>query len=133
MFKSGALPSNKGDYLMAGLDAAGDNCYCSFRVPSDFSSLTSVKVVFVVSTTGTIDWTVNTDFGADGETYNTHSDSDTADALGLTDNKIKVLDISDAFTGLVAGDYCGVKLTLDDRGVGPTTIKVIGLEFNYSE
>lgn len=129
MFKIAAYPANLGDYLVAALTAATE-AYCSFAVPSDFSSLTGVYVIVVSDNTETVEWTAETNFGANGEAYNAHSDSVTADDLEVTADQLQVIDISAAFTGLAAGDYCGVKFTAD---AATNYCRVIGLLFTYSE
>lgn len=118
-----------GDFPVIKLDAAGEYIHFTFKCPHDFTTLTHCKVVFLVKSTPTIDWTAITDFGANGEAYNIHSDSDTADDLALTE-VISEIDISGALTGLVADDYVGVKFTLD--AISVQYILVIGLVFKYS-
>jgi len=124
-----------GDYQRYLIDAVGEYVHFSFKVPADFSSLTSVKIVYIPGSTeaATIDWTATTDFGADGEDYNNHSDSATADGLDCyTDRlKIKLVDISAAFTDLAAGDYVGLKFNCDAMS-GTALFYLIGLEFNYN-
>lgn len=117
-------------WLLALLNAGGQNCSCSFAVPSDFKSLVGVYIVFFVATTGTIDWTVNTRFAADGEPNNTHTDTATQDGLAVTDAQIKVLDISAAFTGLAAGDFAGCNFIVDVL-TGTSSVSVLGLLFKY--
>jgi len=104
----------------------------AFGVPKDFSSLTAVKLLFIPTTTGTVDWTVATDFGADGELSTANSDSDTADALSVTDNTLILIDITAAFTGLAAGDFVGVKFLIDVF-TDTTAMLAVGLEFSYTE
>uniref|UniRef100_A0A6M3IFU0 Uncharacterized protein n=1 Tax=viral metagenome TaxID=1070528 RepID=A0A6M3IFU0_9ZZZZ len=126
----------KGDYYSWFLDAASTEAVgFSFGVPADFSSLTTVKIVFIGKGTGTptCDWTVTTDFGADGEAYNANSDTATADGLALVADEIDTIDISAAFTGLAAGDFVGVKFILDAFSGTTPGLYVIGLEFKYAE
>jgi len=110
--------------------STGKLAYWSFKVPHDFTSLTHCKILVIKHTDGTIDWTVNTDFGAVGESYLTHSDSDTADGLAMTNTEIEEIDISAAFTGIAADDYIGVEFILDAISAG--TINLLGLVFKYS-
>ncbi|MBA7564248.1 hypothetical protein ES708_05910 [subsurface metagenome] len=114
------------------LDAGAEYCCAGLAVPSDFGSLVSVKVVYIDRTSDTFDYTVATSFGAAGQAYTTHTDSVTADGVGMTDTIIKSLDVTDAFTGLAADDFVGIKMTMDAL-TGSAEIAVIGFLFTYSE
>ncbi len=119
--------SNQGDFQMV-LMVANSFVYFNFKVPADFTSLTHVKVVGISASGIAVDWTVTTDFAAIGEVYTTNSDSDTANAVGTTINEIEEMDISAAFTGLVAGDIAGVKFVTDNA----CNYELLGLIFKYS-
>jgi hypothetical protein len=82
-------------------------------------------------TTGSFDWTVNTCFGASGESYATHLDSDTADNQAATDQILLELDISAAFTAVAANDDIGVRFLLDVLHT-TTMLKIIGLDVKYA-
>ncbi len=101
------------------------------RVPLDYTTLTSVKAILFPTTTGTIDWTVNTSFGADGETYNLHTDSATADGLAVTNITWKEVDISAAFTGIAAGDNIKINFIVDVL-TDTESIGLLGFNFKYS-
>ena len=98
--------------------AAGGNVIGGFSVPADFTTLTHIKAIGIKETDGTIDWTANVRFGQVGEDYQAHSDSDTANGLAMTDNEIEEVDISAAFTGILAGDKVGVQFKIDAISAG---------------
>ena len=121
--------NNSADYLVYDLDALQIG-YTTIKVPHDFTALTHCKVICFHSDTENIDWTVETDFASEGEANNTHTDSDTANAVAMTASQIASIDISNAFTGIVASDYVGVKFTLDTAAAG--ILHVMGIVFKYS-
>jgi len=131
----GGTEAAKGDYYAQLLVGANEGCGFSFGVPADFSSLTTVKIWGIEkgTNTPTLDWTATTDFGADGEAFNNHSDSATADGEALVADQKEAIDISAAFTGLAAGDSVGVIFQLDAVSGTTPGIWVIGLEFKYAE
>jgi len=128
--RSAGTHSILGDFARWVLDAGGEYVAWSFKIPHDFTGLTSCKVIGIKGTNGDIDWTAETDFAAAGEAYTTHSDSDTADGLTMADGEIEEVDISAAFTGIAADDFVGVKFTLDAITAG--SYSVIGLVFKYA-
>ncbi len=110
---------------------AGDAVYFEFRLPNDFSTLTSAKIAFIPQTTGTFDWTVTTSWGANGEDEQAHTDSATADGQAATDDVILELDVSAALTGLAANDIVGMIFTSD---VFTTTVALhcLGIDIKYT-
>lgn len=102
----------------------------NFKCPHDFTTLTHCYVIGILNANETIDWTAASTFAALTEAYNTHTDSDTANGVAHTANALTAIDISAAFTGLVANDYVTVKYTLDALSDGQ--YRVIGLTFRYS-
>ena len=129
-FTSGFSITSYGNYATGSINT-GKTAHWSFGVPADFGSIISIKIVFVEQATQNIDWTVMTDFSADGETHPAHSDSMTADDYTNTYNRLGQIDITNAFTGLASGDRVGCKLAIDsDDG---TQWQLLYMEFNYAE
>lgn len=83
----------------------------SLPIPTDFSALSKAVIVLKPGAgTGTsIFRSVTTNFAADGENPETHSDSISASALAITEDQMKEDDISAALTGIAAADYIGLK------------------------
>jgi len=130
LFGVGATEGVTGDFYSWFMNGAGELVHFNFKVPYDFTALTHCKVLGIMGANGTIDWTATTEFAAIGEAYNTHSDTDTGNGLAMTASEIEEVDISLAFTGIVAGDFVGVQFTLDAISVG--SYSVIGLVFKYT-
>jgi len=120
-----------GDMAEYRLNSATDTALITLRVPNDFSSLTSAKVIIKPDTTGTFDWTAATTFGANGEAYNNHTDSTTADGQAATDAQLLELDVSAAFTGIAANDIINLTFTLDALDT-TVSIGIAGLDFKYN-
>lgn len=113
-----------------GMTAAGNEITANFVVPHDFNTLLSLKIVGKPAGTGTIDWTCNTGFRAAGESETQHTDSVTVDGEAMTDDVMKEIDLSDALTGLAAGDWVGIQFIYDAES-GTTGFYVVGLVFKY--
>lgn len=103
----------------------------SFRLPADFTSLTSVKVILFGTTTGTFGWTASTRFGANGEAFNNHTGSATAGGQAVTNLQLLELNISAAFAGVAANDIIGLRFTLDTLTT-TVNINLIGLDVKYA-
>lgn len=97
-----------GDYRV---NAVGQNASfnITFRVPDEFTSLISLKVVGILGgTIVTQSVTLNSDYGAIGEAYNNHSETQGI-SISATAGVITSFDVSGVFTSLAAGDSCGLK------------------------
>jgi len=128
---SGTVGSAVGDHHGVQLSPAGENCFFEFRMPADFTTLTSALISIIPQTTGTFDWTVTTDFCANGEAVTTHSDSATANGQAGTNLTMLELDVSAALTGLAANDIVGMLFTLDVLTT-TTGIVITGLDIKYT-
>jgi hypothetical protein len=131
LYGSGGAEAARDSYSAYALDGATDHVHFNFHIPADFTSLTSVKVLIIPVTTGTFDWTVATYFAANGEAYNTHTDSMTADTQAVTNLQVLELDISDAYTGIAVGDNVGTRFTLDALDT-TTYLDILGLNIKYA-
>ena len=117
-----------GKFPVALLNASGEDAYIAFGVPHDFSSITNSEVICIgAATSATAGIDVASYYAADGEAYNTHSESDTASTYSITTDQIDSLDISGILSSLAAGDYVGIEVTYGD-----TAIYVLGVRFRYA-
>ena len=135
LFGTGATEGAALGYYGWKMDAAGEVVITSFKVPHDFSSITNSEIIFIGVDLDdeTFDWTATTYFAAVGESYDTHSDSTTADGAALSNGQHQSLDISAAFTGLAADDYAGLTFTVDAVSDGANGyIYALGLRLRYS-
>ena len=127
----GAIQDHNGTHVGYNAVGAGGKAYCTFRIPSDFTSLTSAKIALIPTATGNFDWTTLVHFGASGQDTETHTDTQTADAQACTDDQLLELDITASFTGIAVDDIVGVGITFDAMAT-TTDIYVLGLNIKYS-
>lgn len=125
-----------GYYATWTMGDAADSVALNFIVPHDFTAITEAVIVYIEDDAANpaqhFDWTINTTFAAKDEAYDTHTDSDTADSLAVTEeNYVRELDASTALTGLVAGDYVGLQFKIDALEAN-TTVYAMGLRFKYT-
>jgi len=102
-----------GDYRV--LSTTTGNINYVFRIPDNFVSLVKL-VAIVVPTAGAAtsgqDIDLSSDYAANDEVFNNHSESDTGtlyDFTGKTDTFVEI-DGSIVFSSLAAGDMCGFKV-----------------------
>jgi hypothetical protein len=123
------------------LDAAAEAAKTTFVVPNNFGTLVSAIVRFVVSggsNDESVDWTFNTHWGATGEENDNDTDSVTENAKDIAWTtppalKIYEIDVTDAFTGIVADDHCYAELVIDALGGTSPAIIVTGILFTYTK
>jgi hypothetical protein len=131
-YLAGSVLGSVGDFPIVLAADVNDMCFFAFKVPADYTTLTSVKISMIPAGTGTFDYTVTTDFGAAGEAYNANSDSLTADGIVSTNSQILELDVSASYTGIAANDLIGTAFTLDALGASTTQLRIIGMDVKYT-
>lgn len=114
-----------GDFYTAVINDS-NSVFFHFRVPSDFVSINSIVVVSIPDTTESIQYDVDTDYGALGESYNTHTGTISNGTQSVTINVLTETSIASALTSLNAGDYVGVNFASDTA-----SLRIIGLYFKY--
>jgi len=128
----GETPGSLGDHKGANVQT-GERCnFVTFVVPNDFSSLTSVKLIYARNgSTNAVTFTFNTSWGTDDESYTANTDSYGPTATGsLTSNDIYLSpDVAAAFTGIAAGDIIAANLLATFTG---GTVYILGYQFLYS-
>lgn len=113
-------------FAISSIDSSS-GAFFNFQVPDDFSSLTEAKVVIIPDATETIQWDVNADWGAAGESHTANSDSESNVTQAVTNDEIEELDVSGALDGIAAGDYVGMRFLSDTD-----SLHVLGLRLKYS-
>lgn len=121
--------SQKGKYPTQFLQNSGDDGIMSFHVPNDFSSITEAVVLVIPLNTGTENWDIFSDYAADGEAFQTNSESDTTTTYSATADQMLEVDISGILSAIAVGDYVGIHLTL---GGSADDAYVVGLRFKYA-
>jgi len=118
----------KGDY--ATHEIASSDTTMSFYVPAEASSLDKVYVVLIPGdTNGAWPIDLDSDYAADGEAYNTHSETDNASTYALTNNEMTFLDVTaKVFNALAPGDMGGLTFDNDDGA----DIDVLGILVKYT-
>ncbi len=102
----------------------------TFQVPADFGSLIELVAVGIpLANLAGVDIDLFSDYGAAGEPFNNHSESETTATYNFTLNELSEIDISPVYSVLAAGDYCG--LEIDHNGIGGT-IEYIGIRLRYA-
>lgn len=123
------LPDPYGDYSVQ-LVSNGDTAWTTFFVPAEASSLDAVYLVFIA---GATDASRNMDLGgyysANGEAYNTHTETDTGSTYSITNNQMTVIDITTkVFNSLAPGDQAGLEVHNNEAG----DIRVLGVMIEYT-
>ena len=89
----------------------------AFSVPADFVSLTKVSLVCSANTSYSDTIVISTAWGADDAAMNDTTDSLTTGTIGIGFATVEHVDISDAFTGIAAGDSIGVNVSPSQNGL----------------
>lgn len=130
-FTYGSDFGNKGHYPAAKLVTNGAAGYCTFQVPSGFTALDEATIVVIPQfAVGAANWDTFVNFAAVGETYNTHSADETAATYDTTSKPIFGISITALLSGIVAGDFVGVKL-LCPAGAADGCY-ALGVRFKYA-
>lgn len=108
----------------------GGKAYVEFDIPDDFSSLTSLEVVFFADATdASVDIDLVTTYGAGGEARNTHTGSSTATTYNLTKDRITEVSITSLVASAAAQDYIGLEFENNDAA---TNCYVIAVKMVYT-
>tara|TARA_Y100000310_G_scaffold295019_1_gene325971 strand:+ start:2936 stop:3436 length:501 start_codon:yes stop_codon:yes gene_type:complete len=129
-FEVGHTGNFSGYFNVGWLAGSGQSIRMNGRVPDDFVSLTEAKIIVIPrATQGAANWDIFSYYAANGEAYNTHSESDTSTTYNVTLNQFFEVDISGILTSLAAGDYVGVGLQQSTAG---HDVNVIGAFLKYA-
>ncbi len=122
-------PGATGDFVTFLLGALNNKAYMTFQVPTGFASIVAAEVIVIPTVTeANSNWDIDTDYGAEGEAYNIHSEADAARVYNTVANQLFAIDISGELSAIVAGDYVGVRINLGDAA---DIVYIIGLRFRY--
>lgn len=122
----GATDANVGNWAVVTINAA-QSVHFTFHVPTDFETLSTVKILMIPDATETIQWDALVSVAGVGEAYNNDDRTITDGTLGVTAGQIVEADISSGFTGLVVGDSVGVDFQSDIA-----SLRVIKLLVEYT-
>jgi len=114
----------------AELKEADDRAYMYFKVPDIFASLAeAVIVVRPLATQAAADWDIYANYGATGENYIIHTESDLATTYNVTNNQFFEVNASGILTALAAGDH--VQLILINKN-SAHDVGVFGFFMRYN-
>ena len=109
---------------------AGNTAYIGMVIPREVNEIKEVVLRLIPTTTGTIDYTVNSTFGGNNEDESSGTATLTADGLAVTDDRITEIDITSMFASVEADDQVGVEFVLD--AVATTSnVYILGVYFKY--
>ena len=102
------------------VDAKQCSCYGSFTCPSDFASTMTLQAVFQPVATGNVEVALTAAHGADGQAYNTHTEStgSVTEAVVATINDDMTAAL--ALGSMAAGDVCVVRFLRYGANVNDT-------------
>lgn len=110
-----------------------DHGFTSFRVPHDFTSITSAELLVIPrDTVVAADWDIYCEYAAEGEAYTTHEEADAASTYNVTADQLFAIDTSGLLTNLAAGDVVGVDLA-KRAAAGQEEVDVLGVRFRYAQ
>jgi len=116
--------------VVAALTALNDVANIEFRIPSDFSAITTAIILVVpIVTDAAANWDIYTNYGAIGEGYSTHAESDVATTYNVNQNVYTQVSIAGILSSLAADDYVSVQLKLADAD---DDVSVVGVYFKYT-
>jgi hypothetical protein len=95
------------------MSAAADAAYFGFVVPISLKEFKEVTIRFIPVTTGTINYSVNMQYGAVGAAYNTSTKTTNVTGYSVTNNLISEIDITSLFTDQVALDQVAIEFVLN--------------------
>lgn len=101
--------------------------FFSFFIPTDLVSLVSCELIYIKRDSDSIQWQLDTDFGAEGEQFNNHSESQLTGASAETDGDMIALDITGVLTAIAAGDFVGLQANPTQRA------RPLGIRLIYSQ
>ena len=137
-YKMGGTAVLTGNHVGCLIDGAGEECYFEFGVPSDFTSLTNLKIIGISHATDADKMVVDIDasFFASGEVHTAHT-VDQDDVLSeQAPNNVQYIswELQSYFGALAANDIIGIEfLYAPSSGVNiATDCDVLVLWFNYA-
>ena len=115
----------RGGPALFGDDSTQQAANFSFHMPSDFTTLQrAILTIYTTSGSNNVSYAVYSYCAANGEIWNTSSDSIGNTTLSLTDEQIMEIDVSSVLTNIAASDH--VQLVFSRNGsLGADTISTL--------
>jgi len=101
-----------------------------FMVPAGFTSIVAAKMVVIPrATQAAADYNANSQYGAVGEAYNTHSGVESAATYNVTDGVLFEVDIAGILASLAAGDFVAITMA---EGTAGHDVNILGIRFKWN-
>lgn len=118
--------NNYGDYMVRRRGGIVSTSYHSFYIPKDVQNIDGIYLVYIPEQTIIGEGlSIYSDYGAVGEAYNNHSESDVTVIIDMTLDQITSVDVSSVYSSLAGGDYCGLSVTWS-LGLG-NDVNILGI------
>lgn len=129
-YENGAGVSVYGRFAAQRLDDVNERAMTSFAIPSDFHSIVEAVLVVIPNVThAAAEWSIHSSYGAVGENYSTHAETDNVTTYNVTNAQTFEVDISGILTALAADDYVGIMF---QQGAAGHNVSVVGVRFKYN-
>ncbi len=113
------------NFILAPLGTA-DEVIFMFGMPADFTTLVEAVILMVPDATETIQFDLDTDYGASGEAPDANSENETDTTLGVTSAVLTEVDASGVMASVAADDYVGLEFDSDTA-----TTRIVLLRIRY--
>lgn len=116
-----------GNTMATNTPNSAEKVYFLFKVPANFTSLSSAVIAMIPDTTETVQWDLLSEYAAQGEAYNLHTESLDNQTQAVTPNQMTEIPASGVLVGVQAGDWVGLRLNSDT-----TALQILGLNIKYT-
>lgn len=96
-----------------------DETFFSFKVPEDFSSLETAKIILIPNASETIQFDLKVSVAAIGEEHDNDTRQALDETLAVTNKELTEIDISSQLTGLTADDFATINFESDTSDLYP--------------
>ena len=98
-----------------------------FAIPADFTTLIEAIILSIPDTSETIQFDIDTSYGASGEASDANTETETDTMLGVTIALLTEIDASGVLSGIAANDYVGMEFDSDTGN-----IRLVALRIRYN-
>lgn len=126
----GATPGQSYRHPAYLLDTNDEVAFIGFHIPHDFNTIDDLVLIVRPLQTATMRLTFFSYYAAAGQIGSTHGETEGDRDTAFTDNIITEMDISNLFSVLSAGDYCGLQVK-GNAGATPELF-VYAIRLKYS-
>ena len=92
-------------------DGEDTTTYQTFNIPANFASIDTAVALVIPEGTGNLRRSAATDIATCGEDFETHQDTVGVDQVAVTTDELECIDIIDALTDAVGGDFVAISFS----------------------